>query len=69
MTTWAESGVFIGGLMRCCTSSIGEAVEAAPETPCEDGQTIQCRYAPDDPNHRAVMQDGNWRWVGPKKDA
>ena len=66
--TWGESYVAMGGLMRCCLDTLAKVIEEAPETPCVEGQSIQCRYT-SDPLHHMVMHNkdeiGTWKWDRP----
>ena len=52
----------MGGLMRCCTGTIGELYPDGPARVATEGQTLQCKYAPDSPDHRMRFRDGAWEW-------
>lgn len=65
--SWAETKVAIGGLMRCCTSTLAEAIENAPETEAVNEQTIQCKYT-DNPSHNMKLIDGVWHWNPNSRD-
>lgn len=47
----------IGGLMRCCI----ETLDTTPVLEVE-GETLQCKYAPNDKLHNMIFQGGAWKW-------
>jgi hypothetical protein len=49
-----------GGLMRCCTETAGDLYPDGPARVSVEGQTLQCKYNPDDPLHRMVFRAGAW---------
>jgi hypothetical protein len=51
--------VYQGGLMRCCLSTIAQAMEAS-STPPQDGDVLKCRYHPQDEG--MIFGEGAWRW-------
>ena len=51
----------IGGLMRCCTSTIAQDADKAPLEPNIEGEILQCQYT-DDPTHRMIYRAGAWEW-------
>jgi len=55
-------GVRIGGLMRCCIESVGDLYPNGPARIAVEGQTLQCKYAPDSDLHRMIFRDGAWEW-------
>ena len=64
--------ISIGGLMRCCTGTWNQEMIVQALRDWQDGETIQCQYAKDDPTHRMVRVEGVWRWDHPpirKKEA
>jgi hypothetical protein len=52
----------IGGLMRCCIATIDILYDENPGMAVTEGQTLQCRYAPENPDHRIRFRDGAWEW-------
>lgn len=56
----SDERLHTGGLMRCCVASWGAAMGTARGW--QDGDRIQCKYAPDDEWHRMVRVDGTWEW-------
>lgn len=58
----AQAKIRIGGLMRCCTTTIANDAAKAPLTPNNEGEILQCEFAPDDPVHRMVYRKGAWEW-------
>lgn len=54
--------VRIGGLMRCCIETIGDLYPGGPAMLAAEGQRLQCKYAPDNPEHRMRFRDGAWEW-------
>jgi hypothetical protein len=52
----------IGGLMRCCTETVKDLYPNGPARVGADGQILQCKYAPDNPDHQIIFNDGIWRW-------
>jgi|SRR5215471_5418168 len=53
--------VNIGGLMRCCLSTLAELYPNGPARIAYDGQTLQCQYSAS-PNHHMICRDGVWEW-------
>jgi hypothetical protein len=51
-----------GGLMRCCTETVGDLYPDGPAALAAEGQTLQCKYNPDEPEHRMIFRDGAWEW-------
>ena len=51
-----------GGLFRCCTETIGDLYPNGPAQVGTEGQILQCKYAPDSPNHRMIFRAGVWQW-------
>ena len=62
-----NANIRIGGLMRCCTGTIADDAAAAPTAPNIEGEILQCKYAPEDPNHRMIYDHGTWRWYKPEE--
>lgn len=61
-----EYSVRIGGLMRCCTLSIKEAMTTATEPP-KEGDRLQCNYCKNEDGMR--FREGAWEWAyDPKKE-
>lgn len=61
--TYADSRLQIGGLMRCCTATIGEFVRVNAGNHIEYGKIIDCKYMV--PGNRMIIIDqetGNFRW-------
>ncbi len=58
--------VRIGGLMRCCLDTIDDLDHNAPAAIPAEGQVLQCKYAPDNPDHRMIFRDGAWEWDHPQ---
>jgi hypothetical protein len=54
--------VNIGGLMRCCLASLSELYPNGAAKIAAEGQTLQCKFAPDSINHRMIFDAGVWRW-------
>lgn len=52
----------IGGLMRCCIETVNILYAENPGMAATEGQTLQCKYAPEDPDHRMRFRDGAWEW-------
>ena len=59
----------IGGLMRCCTSSVNDAMADAEVAP-KEGDTLRCKWAKDDPEdlHRMIFHNGAWEWDRPRRE-
>lgn len=57
-----ECKIYIGGLMRCCTQTLREAMAKATELP-KEGDTLSCQWC----KNGMVYTDG-WRWSGGVKD-
>jgi hypothetical protein len=54
--------VRIGGLMRCCTGTIGEYYQDDPAKRAAEGEKLKCRYS-DSPDHgNMIFRDGAWEW-------
>jgi len=53
----------IGGLFRCCTKTIEDLYPDGPAQVGTEEQVQQCKYQPDDPDHRMVFRDGTWQWL------
>lgn len=51
----------IGGVFRCCADTLSDYLEKGGE-PSKAGDTVQCKYAPDDSFHRLVFDGSTWRW-------
>ncbi len=58
--TW--DGVRIGGLMRCCTDTLWGHYPAGPARIAVEGQKLQCKHAPGNPDHVMRFRDGAWEW-------
>lgn len=54
--------VRIGGLMRCCTETIGDLYPDGPAQVAIEGQQLSCKYNPKMQNHRMIFHDGAWEW-------
>jgi hypothetical protein len=54
--------VRIGGLMRCCITTIDILYQENPGMAATEGQALQCQYAQDNPDHRMRFRDGAWEW-------
>jgi hypothetical protein len=54
--------VNIGGLMRCCTETIGDLYPDGPAKVATQGQTLQCKYITDNRDHRMIFENGWWHW-------
>ena len=55
-----------GGLIRCCTETVGDLYPDGPARVAVEGQTLRCKYHPDNPGHRMVFRDGAWEWDRPR---
>jgi hypothetical protein len=51
-----------GGLFRCCLDTLAGLYLDGPARIAKEGQTLQCKYAPDSPNHRMIFRKGCWEW-------
>jgi hypothetical protein len=51
----------IGGLMRCCTSTLDEWIVEHAEEETVEGQTLQCKYT-DNEFHRMILKKNVWQW-------
>lgn len=54
-----------GGLMRCCTQSLGKQMDAADYDTPEEGAIVKCEYHPGDDG--MIYRDGGWEWNRPLK--
>jgi len=62
-----EYQIRIGGLMRCCTHTIDEAMQEAKDPP-KEGDLLRCQYCRDESGMR--FHDGAWEWAyDPKKES
>ena len=62
----ADTKVDIGGLMRCCLSTIDEYVIEHPDDEATD-LIIDCRY--EDPgNEQIMLVAGRWKWAGMRRE-
>ncbi len=59
--------VRIGGLMRCCLETIDDLYPDGRTAIATEGQALQCKYAPDNPEHRMIFRDGAWEWDHPRE--
>jgi hypothetical protein len=60
MTEREPVQVRIGGLLRCCTATLGELWEAG-ELKTEEGTSVTCKYCK---RPTMVYRDGAYEWVG-----
>lgn len=51
----------MGGLMRCCLTSVDHLYPDGPAQLATEGQVLQCEYT-DSPDHRMIFHDGTWSW-------
>lgn len=58
----------IGGLMRCCTGTIGEYVHAHEDEEAPDKLVLDCKYEPEG-NAQITLEHGVWRWNHPLTSA
>jgi hypothetical protein len=54
-----HKGLYIGGLMRCCTDSLAQYLNAGGTE--ATGTIVQCKYT-EDPAHRMIAGDHAWSW-------
>lgn len=60
-----ETKLAIGGLMRCCTGSLGEFISQNPDDTAQVGTLVYCKYEGNDPTSMILGDDGVWRWNHP----
>ncbi len=57
--------VRIGGLMRCCLSTLEDFMARAKEQP-KEGDTLLCRYHCN--NGGMIFRNGAWEWNRPETE-
>lgn len=56
-------GLRIGGLLRCCTDTVYALYLDGPAAQAHEGQILQCKHLPDNPDHRMIFRAGAWEWL------
>jgi len=64
--TYAAAKVAIGGLMRCCTATIADFVEAHGHEPFAPIALLDCKHEKPGNGNITLDAAGIWRWTGPK---
>lgn len=60
-TTYADTSVREGGLMRCCEETIAEYVMDHATTPIENGLVLDCKYE-QFAKKQIILLDAAWQW-------
>lgn len=60
MTPILDTVIDIGGLMRCCITTIDHIAHESPDMQVTEGQRATCRWC----NGSIVYTEGAWRWPG-----
>lgn len=60
----ADTRLAIGGLMRCCTGSLGDWIRSS-DKPIKVGEVVFCKYEAANPTSMILGEDGVWRWNHP----
>jgi len=55
-----------GGVLRCCIDTIEDLYPDGPSKVAVEGQRLQCKYNPDNPDHQVLFRDGAWEWDHPR---
>ncbi|RLA42347.1 MAG: hypothetical protein DRR06_14670 [Gammaproteobacteria bacterium] len=63
MTTYLDSRIHGGGLMRCCVQTILEYCGEHVDDEVED-LILDCKYEREG-NKQIVLKDGDWHWNEP----
>lgn len=62
----SDQRIHTGGMMRCCGATLDGWLRAweQEDRVVDVNTTIQCNYAPDDPDHKWILDStGTWRWL------